>query len=173
MGANILKILSVLALGAVVVAGFGRGAAATPGDRAGELVGTWRVEVTLVDCTSGAPVSPVPFPSLLTFAVGGTMAEDTTNPAFGMGQRGGGQGVWNYEGHRTYAARDVSFIKYTTPANPAMHNPGFEQGEQTITQTITFNDDSDTWTAAATIAFTDTTGVVYRTGCALASAQRF
>ena len=110
----ILKVLSVLALGWVVVVGFGRGAVA-PGDRAGELVGTWRVGVTLVDCTSGAPVSPVPFPSLLTFAVGGTMAEDTTNPAFGAGQRGGGQGIWNYEGRRTYAAQGVSFIKYTTP----------------------------------------------------------
>jgi len=173
MRGRILKALSVLVLGAVVMLAFGRGAAAAPEDRKAELVGTWRVQVTLVDCQTGSPLTPVPFPSLLTFAVGGTMAEDTTNPAFGMGQRGGGQGVWSYQGRRTYGAKSVAFINYTTPPNSAMHNPGFEQGEQGITQTITFNDDSDTWTAAAAIAFTDTTGAVYRTGCAVAHAQRF
>ena len=67
----------------------------------------------------------------------------------------------------------MAFINYTTPANPATHNPGFEAGEQTITQTITFKDDSDTWTSTAAIDFSDATGTVYRQGCAVASAQRF
>lgn len=172
MQSSILKALSVLTLGVVVMLAFGRGAAAAPGDRRAELVGTWRVQVTQVDCQTGVPLSP-PFSSLLTFAVGGTMAEDTTNPVFGPGQRGAGQGVWNYQGRRTYGARSVTFIKYTTAPDPQTHNPGFEAGEQTITQTITFKDGPDAWNSTAAIEFTDTTGTVYRQGCALANAQRF
>lgn len=173
MRSRILKALLVLALGAVVMLAFGRGAAAAPEDRKAELVGTWRVQVTLVDCQTGSPLTPVSFPSLVTFAVGGTMAEDTTNPAFSPGQRGPGQGVWSYQGHRSYGARSVAFINYTTPPNPATHNPGFEAGEQAITQTITFTDGSDQWSAVAAIVFTNTTGAAYRQGCAVANAQRF
>ncbi len=104
------------------------------------------------------------------------MTEDTTNPAFGIGQRSVGQGTWNYQGRHTYGAKSVTFIQYTTPPNPAMHNPGFDAGEQTITQTITFKDGPDAWNSTAAIAFidgTDPSTAPYRTGCAVASAQRF
>jgi hypothetical protein len=170
---SIVKGLSVLMLGAVIMLASGRRAAAEPGDQKARLVGTWRVQVTLVDCQTGIPLSPTAFPSLLTFAFGGTMAEDATNPAFGPGQRSGGQGVWDYKGRGAYGARTVAFINYTTLPNPAAHNPGFEAGEQTITQTITFRNGSDEWTSTAAIEFSDTTGTVYRQGCAVASAQRF
>jgi len=173
MQSSILKALSGLMLGLVVMLASGRPAAAAElGDREARLVGTWRVQVTLVDCQSGVPLSP-PFSSLLTFALGGTMTEDTSNPAFGPGQRGAGQGTWTHQGDHTYGARDVAFILYTTPPDPQTHNPGFEAGEQTITQTITFPDGRDAWTSKATVEFADTTGTVYRQGCALASAQRF
>ncbi len=173
MRSSIVKGLSVLMLGSVIMLASGRRAAAEPGDQKARLVGTWRVQVTLVDCQTGTPLSPAAFPSLLTFAFGGTTAEDTANPAFGPGQRGVGQGVWDYKGRGTYVARSVAFINYTTQANPAAHNPGFEAGEQTITQTIMFLNGSDTWTSTAAIEFSDTTGTVYRQGCAVASAQRF
>ena len=41
-----------------------------------QLVGTWQVQVTQIDCQSGQQLGP-PFTSLLTFAQGGTMNEDT------------------------------------------------------------------------------------------------
>jgi hypothetical protein len=173
MQSSILKAVCVFLMGLVIMLAPGPGAAAQSEYREARLVGTWRVQVTQVDCVTGAPLSPTPFPSLLTFAVGGTMAEDTTNPAFGPGQRSAGQGTWDHNGRHTYGARSVAFINYTTPPNPATHNPGFEAGEQTITQTITFKDDSDTWTSTAAIEFADVTGTVYRQGCAVASAQRF
>ena len=113
---------------------------------------------------------------MLTFALGGTFAEDTTNPAFGVGQRSAGQGVWSHTGHHTYSARSVAYIQYTTPPNPAAHNPGFNAGEQTITQSITYNNDADTWSSTAAVAFingTDPTTAPYRSGCAVASATRF
>ncbi len=173
MQSSILKAMCVFLMGLVIMLVSGHGAAAQSEYREARLVGTWRVQVTQVDCVTGAPTSPTPFSSLLTFAIGGTMAEDTTNPAFAPGQRSAGQGTWDHKDRRTYGARSVAFINYTTPPNPATHNPGFEAGEQTIAQSITFKGDSDTWTSTATIEFADTTGTVYRQGCALASAQRF
>jgi hypothetical protein len=133
-----------------------------------ELVGTWQVQVTQVDCSSGTQLGP-PFTSMLTFASDGTMAEDTSNPAFGKGQRGGGQGWWSSTGASTYSATSVALIKYTTQPNQKKHNPGFEAGQQTIWQDITFGQ-AGLWSSAATVSFADASGNVYRTGCAIASA---
>lgn len=133
-----------------------------------DLVGTWQVTVQLNNC-SGALVGS-PFPSLLTFDDGETMIENTTNPSFAVGQRGTGHGIWQYQGHGTYFAKSVAFINFTTTPPPP---PGFLAGTQTISQTIEFNDGPDQWTSVAAIEFADTTGAVYRQGCATASAQRF
>ena len=162
--------LRVLALAAGIALSFGQVTAAQVGGA--RLVGAWHVQVTQVDCQSGAVLGPS-FPSLLTFAVGRTLAEDTTNPVFGPGQRGGGEGVWHFRGGSAYGAKSTAFIKYTTQPDPQTHNPGFEAGQQTITQDITFDSITDQWTSKATIAFADTTGTVYRQGCAVATAQRF
>jgi hypothetical protein len=109
------------------------------------------------------------FPSLLTFAEGETMIEDTTNPSFAVGQRGTGHGFWEYQGHHSFTATRVAFINFTnTPPPP----PGFTAGTQTIKQTIDFNNGPEQWTADARIAFADTHGTVYRRACATATAQR-
>jgi len=170
MRSNILRAWSVLTLVGLVVLLFGQ--IATAEDWGNSLLGTWQVQVTQVDCQTGAALGPA-FPSLLTFAVGGTMAEDTTNPVFGPGQRGAGQGVWGVRGRSSYAAKSVAFINYTTQPDPQTHNPGFEAGQQAITQDITFDRHSGQWSSQAEIVFTDTTGAVYRQGCAIASGKRF
>ncbi len=141
-------------------------------DNGANLIGTWSVQVIQVDCQSGTALGP-PFSSLLTFADGGTMAEDTRNPVFGPGQRGGGQGLWRFPGHFHYRAKSVAYIKYTTQPDPETHNPGFEAGQQTITQDITFNPQTKQWSSTAAVVFTDTTGSVYRQGCAIANAREF
>lgn len=169
MRSNLLKISLTVALAGAAVMLFGQLAAAQ--ESRNSLLGTWQVQVTQVDCQSGTPLSPS-FPSLLTFAIGGTMTEDTSNPGFAAGQRGDGQGQWHYRGGNTYGARSVAFIKFTTPPDSDTHNPGFDQGQQTITQTITLTDNND-WTSNASVSFTDATGAVYRKGCAIASAKRF
>lgn len=169
MRSNILKTLSVVALAGTVVLLLGQ--FATAQESRNSLLGTWQVQVTQVDCQSGTPLGPS-FPSLLTFAIGGTMIEDTSNPGFAAGQRGDGQGQWHYRGGNTYGARSVAFIKFTTPPNSDTHNPGFNAGQQTITQTITLADNND-WTSTAAVKFADSTGAVYRKGCAIASAKRF
>jgi len=55
------------------------------------LVGTWRVDVTLRDCNTGAALAS-PFRSLLSFARGGTMTETTAR--FSPALRGPGHGIW-------------------------------------------------------------------------------
>jgi hypothetical protein len=171
MRSKIGEALWVITAIIVMLTAFGQSASAqfqeTP------LIGTWQVKVTLLDCQSGNPLGPPPFSSLLTFARGGTLAEDTTNPSFAPGQRGPGQGVWQESSHEVYQVRSVAFINFTTPPNPATHNPGFNAGQQIITQTVTYNDQSDQWSAVGAITFTDSTGAVYRQGCAAATATRF
>ena len=160
----------LLAAASIVLPAFGQ-STAHPESKA-RLVGTWQVTVTQVDCQSGTQLGP-PFTSLLTFAQGGTMNEDTENPGFGRGQRGGGQGTWSDTGQSTYAARSVALIKYTTLPNQKTHNPGFEAGKQTISQNITFNDQSGQWSSIASVTFADASGTVYRQGCAVAAATPF
>jgi hypothetical protein len=123
------------------------------------------VKVTLVNCQTGDPLGPPPFSSLLTFARGGTLAEDTTNPSFAPGQRSPGQGVWETTSDDVFYARSVAFINFSTQA--------FEAGQQIIAQTISYDHQSDQWSAVAEIKFTDTNGAIYRQGCATATATRF
>jgi hypothetical protein len=82
------------------------GADATKGP---QLVGTWEVQVLLTDCTTGAPAGP-PVRSLHTYLPGGSMIEQGnrigTPPTV---QRTIGQGVWEHESGRTYAARHKFF----------------------------------------------------------------
>jgi hypothetical protein len=170
MRSNIWKASVLLAAAVMVLPAFGQSVAAT--ESKDQLVGTWQVQVTQVDCQTGNPLGP-PFTSLLTFAQGGTMNEDTSNPAFGHGQRGGGQGMWSSTGQSMYATKSVALIKYTTPPNQKTHNPGFKAGQQTISQNITFNGQSGQWGSTASVTFTDTNGKVYRQGCAIASGVPF
>jgi hypothetical protein len=137
----------------------------------GTIVGTWTVQVQQYNCQTEEPLGK-PFQALLTFAEGGTMTGSTTNPGFAIGQRGTDQGVWSYEGHRTYKAKDISFLFYSTPAAPPA-SPGFQAGTQTLTQEIEFKNGRNEFTSDAKVEFADTTGAVYRQGCAWAVAQRF
>ena len=168
MSSRYLKVLFSIAATAILVFSSGWSAAAWSPRGEHELVGTWLVTVQLNNC-SGVTLG-APFSSLLTFANGGTMIEDTTNPSFAAGQRGTGHGVWEFEGHHSYSAKSIAFINFTTTPPPP---PGFLAGTQTITQTIDFDNGPDQWTANAAIAFADTSGTVYRAACATATAKRF
>jgi hypothetical protein len=134
------------------------------------LNGTWYVKVNLSDCQTGALIGN-PFYSYLAFAGNGTMSENTENPGFAVGQRSSGLGIWNRAGWRVYNAKSVAFIFFTTPPAPPM-NPGFTAGTQTIAQQIRL-EGPDQFSSKATIAFADSTGAVYRNGCAVATATRF
>ena len=168
MNARFRKMLYSIAVAVALALSIGWIATAGSPHHRDEIVGTWLVTVQLNNC-SGTLLG-APFPSLLTFAEGETMIEDTNNPSFAVGQRGTGHGVWEYQGHHSFAVKSVAFINFTTTPPPP---PGFTAGTQTITQTVDFADGPDQWSANATIAFADAHGTVYRNACATATAQRF
>ena len=181
MNSNFLKSLRLAALfavtGAVVIAA----AYAKPKSPGWEsefngktVEGTWLVQVTQIDCGTKVPKGPA-FPSLLAFAGDGTMVENTNNPGFAAGQRGTGLGIWSHEGRHTYSAKSIAFIHFATPGNPPMLPP-FKIGTQTISQTITFENDPNEFSSDATIEFADNatpTPNVYLSGCATATGTRF
>ena len=169
MNSRLLKRFSgvaVLVLAGALLLPFGRGAAAHDEDeREGKLQGTWRVQVTLRNCQTRAPL--ITCPSLLTFASGHTLIEITSSPAFLPGQRTPGLGVWSRTDGHTFSAVSDAFILFPSVATP----PGFKRGVQRITQTIEVN--GDDFAANASNQFFDTNGVQYDTGCATVVAHRF
>lgn len=169
MNSRLLKrfcAFALLVLASALLLPLGRGAAAHDEDeQEGRLQGTWRVQVTLHNCQTGAPL--VSFPSLLAFASDHTLIEVTSNPAFLPGQRTPGLGVWSRTDGHTFSAVSDAFILFPSVASP----PGFKQGVQRVNQTIEVN--GDQFTGNATTQFFDASGLQYNAGCATAVGQRF
>lgn len=131
-----------------------------------DIVGTWRMKVTLYDCTTGAVRSP--FQSMLTFAEGGVLTETAANAAFQPGQRGPGHGVWTAEGDHSYKFLSEAYILFETQPNPPA--PGFPRGVQRITQTAAVDGNQLTTNGAA--EFLDAQGNLVLSGCAKAIGER-
>ena len=127
--------------------------------QARKLEGTWRVQVTIRVCQTGAEIRT--FPSLVTFAQGGTMTETTSaaSPAL----RGPGHGVWQHTVGHSYSALFEAFT-----FNPA----GVWTGTQKVTQTIEIGDDPDEFNANASNEIFDANGVLLATGCSTAVGRR-
>jgi len=163
------KAVIAIAVGVALTFSVAWNAGASQDRRDYEIEGTWLVTVTQANCSTGAILSK--FPSILTFAKGGTMAEDTTNPGFTPGERSAGQGFWRYEGKGTFYAKSIAFIH--SPAAPP-----FKPGTQTIEQTIQFAyDNPEDWSSTASVQFADSNGLPYFPSpvkvCVTATAVRF
>ena len=152
----------VLGSAAMVTGDSGHAAAASP-----RLAGTWRVQVTSKDCTSGVPL--LTFPAMLTFARGGTLTGTTAARLFQAGQRSPDHGVWTATGRGTYRALSEAFILFDSPAVPPA--PGLVRGVQRITQDIEMTD-ADDFTSEAAVKFFDVGGNVALELCATAAGQR-
>jgi hypothetical protein len=128
----------------------------------GGLEGSWMVKITQRNCQTGDPVSE-PFLSLLTFSLGGTLLESTSNPMFFPAVRGDGHGVWSHTGPQTYRAVSTAFIT----------SNGVLAKIQTITQKIVMGADSNTFeTPSASVVFVPAGGGPTITGCATAVGGR-
>jgi hypothetical protein len=126
------------------------------------LGGTWRVQVALQNCATGAQLGPA-FQSILSFHDGGTMSGTTSNPAFAAGQRTSDYGVWRYQGNQTYSAASEAYVLVSSGF--------FVRGSQRIVQSISVN--GDTFTSVATVQFFDASHVQYLAACAVATGTRF
>ena len=89
------------------------------------LEGSWRVQVSIVDCTTGAALAP-PFWSLLSFARGGTLTETTANQML-PAPRTPGHGVWAWTGPGTFAAASEAFLLFG-----ALNAPWTQRIDQSI-----------------------------------------
>lgn len=128
------------------------------GSHGGKIEGTWRVQVTLRICQTGAEIRT--FPALLTFAQGGTLTGTSTvvPPAL----RGGDFGIWQFNGNGSYSAVSEAFL----------FNGGGWSQTQRITQAITLSQDAQTFSSSAHTEFFDTAGNLLSGGCATAVATR-
>jgi hypothetical protein len=126
------------------------------------LSGTWKVQVSLQNCITHAPLGP-PFLSILAFTGNGTMSGTTQNPAFAPGQRTSDYGVWKRTGRSTFTAASEAYILF--PAGP------FVRGTQRIAQNISVQNNA--FVSVATVQFFDVTGTTVISGCAVATATRF
>jgi hypothetical protein len=120
-------------------------AAAQPQIPDKRLEGTWRVHVTVVDCTTGA--AGPGFWSLGTFAQGGT-ATDTTSNQMLPGQRTAGHGVWHWQPPDTYQVATEAFLLF---------GPGLRPWTQRIAQRIVMVS-GDEFVSEATVEFSLTPG---------------
>jgi len=146
-----------------------RGAREESNSQGGRLEGTWRVQVTLRDCETGAALRP-PAPALLTFGMGGTLTETTA--VFPPAVRSPGHGFWRHAGGQTYTAVSEAFI-----FNPGAPPASARIGTQRLTQTIQLGDNPDELTSTASTVFfgpdgNPIPGFPPAPGCATAVATR-
>lgn len=124
------------------------------------IVGAWETTVQPRDCTTGDPLGQ-PFPGVLTFNLGGTVAEYGANPM--TPYRTPGTGTWSHEGRGIYTLR-FSFI----PLTPA----GVPVGRLRVTQVGELSRFSDEQTSSGSFVLTNFAGQVIGTGCSSATAVR-
>jgi len=119
----------------------------------GKIEGTWRVQVTLRNCQTGA--------GLRVFPDGGTLTGTSTvlSPAL----RSPDHGLWSHPGSNSYRAVSEAFI-----FNPL----GVWVSTQRLNQDIELAPNADSFTSNANTQFFDTLGNVTSTGCATAVATR-
>jgi hypothetical protein len=124
------------------------------------LVGTWSVQVVLVNCQTGEEIPGVTFPALNTFLLGGSMLSDpAANPALTRT----GHGVWAQADRRRYTNTVVLF----------RFNPdGSYAGTQTVRRHITVSRDAQEFTARDAITTATPGGTVVDTRCGLGRGQR-
>ena len=149
-------------------------------DSAQGLVGAWRVQVTLRNCTTQAPLGP-PVHALVSFHRGGTITESAGGVTFAPGQRSPGHGAWARKSGHTYQQDMVAMLLFDTgpnlPGTPTFDptkpvSPGFFAGWLTISHTVQLTDD-DHIASEGINAFYKLNGDLYRTGCSTAVGERF
>ncbi len=124
------------------------------------IVGVWNVQITRLNCVTGAVIGTAP--AILTYTLGGTMSDAGVQVAPSL--RGPGHGVWSFEsaGHYTSA---FQFFRFNADGTLA--------GRQVVRSVIDMGDDGDTLSNTATAQILDVSGNVIGTNCSTATAARF
>ncbi len=133
-------------------------------DKSGNLVGSWRVNLTPYICSTGVPLPPqFSFDSLMTFHSGGTLTETTSNPSFQAGQRSPGLGYWKHTQRRSFEVVFEAFVQFTAG--------NYTRGRQRVEWDLDLVD-ADHWNLIGLVAFTDLAGAPISGGCVRAVGVR-
>jgi hypothetical protein len=124
------------------------------------LQGTWRVQVTVRDCHTGAVQRT--FPALFAFAKGGTVTNTTAGQPPALFTPG--FGVWRHTGGDDYTAASEAFV--FSPAGVWIQTHRF-------TRDIELDRDADEFTDTIKLEIFDTSGNSIGTGCGTSVARRF
>jgi len=100
---------------AILIVGTSLQAQSKESQSANRIVGAWETSVQPRNCETGDPLGP-PFPGVITFNQGGTVAEYGANPM--TPYRTPGHGVWTNDGGGSIYAMKFSFIPLTPAGGP-------------------------------------------------------
>ena len=123
------------------------------------IVGTWDIQTTMVDCTTGVPLSSGK--SFVSYNQGGTYIEEASGVP--SSRRYPGLGVWQHVRARTYA---LAFKTFQYNAD------GTSNGKIVVNLEVEHNLD-DTITSTAVASVYDAAGNLVATRCVNAVGTRF
>ena len=151
---------AALVLASMLVLEPGLKANAQSQSQAGRIEGTWRVQLTVRDCQTGAELRT--FPTLFTFAKGGTLTATTAgqSPALFTPNLG----VWGHTGGHTYSAVSEAFVFSPAGAWIQTHR---------LTRAIELSSDANEFTDTVTLEIFDTNRNLIATGCGTSAGRRF
>jgi hypothetical protein len=121
---------------------------------------TWRVQVTVSDCQTGAVQRT--FPALFAFAKRGTLPNTTAGQPPALFTPG--FGVWRRTDDHNYSAVSESFV--FSPAGVWIQT-------HRLTRAIQLDRDADEFTDAINLEIFNTSGNLIATGCGTSVARRF
>src|SRR6266567_3409319 len=124
------------------------------------LEGTWRLQVTVRDCQTGAPQRT--FPAMFTFAKGGTLSVTTAGQLPSLSTTG--LGVWRHTDGHAYGAVSEAFVFSTAGVWTQTHR---------LTRAIEIGNNEDEFTDTVALQIFDANGKVIVTGCATSVGSRF
>lgn len=135
------------------------------------IVGAWRTAVTLRNCQTGLPVSPVGR-GLITFNEGGTLSEYNGSPALPPAMRSPGHGVWEQRSVRRFpGVFEVNRYSGVFVVN-RYDATGVFIGIQKITAAWELSASGNDFTSNATVEIFDANDNLIATGCATSIGTR-
>lgn len=132
---------------------------ATKRNLAQALEGSWSVQVTILNCQTGATVAT--FPAMNTFMQGGTMQEFSAGAGF---LRGPGHGVWSYESGNRFSFA-FQFFRFNADGSLA----GVTRGRRQVEVSRFRN----RYTATVSVEIYNPAGIQVGTACGTETAMRF
>jgi hypothetical protein len=124
------------------------------------LEGTWRIQVTVSDCQTGAVLRT--FPALFAFAKGGTVTNTTAGQSPALFTPG--FGVWQHTTGHSYSAVSEAFVFSPAGAWIQTHR---------LTRAIDVSNGGDQLTDTIKLEILDTSGNLIVTGCGTSVGSRF